>query len=238
MRKIKKLLRKKAFTLIEMIVAMSIMVILVGAAMAMFNPVKSVISSLGNDMVTDNVTDTITNYLSDKLKTATTYNIAGYTTDNLKKNSDDSNGVTNRINLMMGDMDTGETMYCIMLRATSKGYKLYDFGKITNANNYLTKMNDALSGSEYAVFEDEFYNDSRYKFTFATTSSDKGTWCRMGVNTYDRDGEIKVSERVQMFKLLNMSLLKITPSSAAELENYDYSDNLNIVILYRIKVYG
>ena len=74
--KIKRLLKKKAFTLIEMIVAMSIMVILVGAAMAMFNPVKSVISSLGNDMVTDNVTDTITNYLSDKLKTATTYNIA------------------------------------------------------------------------------------------------------------------------------------------------------------------
>lgn len=236
--KIKRLLKKKAFTLIEMIVAMSIMVILVGAAMAMFNPVKSVISSLGNDMVTDNVTDTITNYLSDKLKTATTYNIAGYTTDNLKKNSDDSNGVTNRINLMMGDMDTGETMYCIMLRATSKGYKLYDFGKITNANNYLTKMNDALSSSEYAVFEDEFYNDSRYKFTFATTSSNRGRWCRMGVNTYDRDGEIKVSERVQTFKLLNMSLLKITPSSEAELENYDYSDNLNIVILYRIKVYG
>lgn len=236
--KIKRLLKKKAFTLIEMIVAMSIMVILVGAAMAMFNPVKSVISSLGNDMVTDNVTDTITNYLSDKLKTATTYNIAGYTTDNLKKNSDDSNGVTNRINLMMGDMDTGETMYCIMLRATSKGYKLYDFGKITNANNYLTKMNDALSSSEYAVFEDEFYNDSRYKFTFATTSSNRETWCRMGVNTYDQDGEIKVSERVQTFKLLNMSLLKITPSSEAELENYDYSDNLNIVILYRIKVYG
>lgn len=236
--KIKRLLKKKAFTLIEMIVAMSIMVILVGAAMAMFNPVKSVISSLGNDMVTDNVTDTITNYLSDKLKTATTYNIAGYTTDNLKKNSDDSNGVTNRINLMMGDMDTGETMCFIMLRATSKGYKLYDFGKITNANNYLTKMNDALSSSEYAVFEDEFYNDSRYKFTFATTSSNRGTWCRMGVNTYDQDGEIKVSERVQTFKLLNMSLLKITPSSEAELENYDYSDNLNIVILYRIKVYG
>ena len=235
--KIKRLLKKKAFTLIEMIVAMSIMVILVGAAIAMFNPVKSVISSLGNDMVTDNVTDTITNYLSDKLKTATTYNIAGYTTDNLKKNSDDSNGVTNRINLMMGDMDTGETMYCIMLRATSKGYKLYDFGKITNANNYLTKMNDALSSSEYAVFEDEFYN-SRYKFTFATTSSNRGTWCRMGVNTYDQDGEIKVSERVQTFKLLNMSLLKITPSSATEFENYDYSDNLNIVILYRIKVYG
>ena len=60
----------------------------------------------------------------------------------------------------------------------------------------------------------------------------------MGVNTYDEKGEIKVSERVQMFKLLNMSLLKITPSSAAELTDYNYSDDLNIVILYRIQVFG
>ena len=41
-----------------------------------------------------------------------------------------------------------------------------------------------------------------------------------------------------MFKLLNMSLLKITPSSAADLTDYTYSDDLNIVILYRIKVFG
>ena len=101
-----------------------------------------------------------------------------------------------------------------------------------------TKVNDAISNSKYAVFEDEFYNNSHYKFAFETTSSDKGSWCRMGVNTYDEKGEIKVSERVQMFKLLNMSLLKITPSSAAELTDYNYSDDLNIVILYRIQVFG
>lgn len=236
--KLKRLLKKKAFTLIEMIVAMSIMVILVAAAMAMFNPVKSIIGSLDEDIVTNNVTDTLTNYMTDKLKTATTYNIAGYSVDNLKKNSDDSNGVANRVRSMASDMDTGETMYCMMLRSTSKGYRLYDFGKISNANDYLTKMNDALNNSKYAVFEDEFYNDSRYKFTFATTSADKGTWCRMGVNTYDSDGNIKVSERVQMFKLLNMSLLKLTPSSSSDLEDYEYSDDLNIVILYRIKIFG
>ena len=54
--KIKRLLKKKAFTLIEMIVSMSIMVILVAAAMAVFNPVKSVIGSLDEDIVTNNVT--------------------------------------------------------------------------------------------------------------------------------------------------------------------------------------
>ena len=236
--KIKRLLKKKAFTLIEMIVSMSIMVILVAAAMAVFNPVKSVIGSLDEDIVTNNVTDTLTNYVSNNLKTATTYNISGYTTDNLKKNSDDSNGVAMRVNLMKGDMDTVENMYCMMLRTTSNGYKLYDFGKINNVSDYLTKVNDAISNSKYAVFEDEFYNNSHYKFAFETRSSDKGSWCRMGVNTYDEKGEIKVSERVQMFKLLNMSLLKITPSSAAELTDYNYSDDLNIVILYRIKVFG
>ena len=109
--KIKRLLKKKAFTLIEMIVSMSSMVILVAAAMAVFNPVKSVIGSLDEDIVTNNVTDTLTNYVSNKLKTATTYNISGYTTDNLKKNSDDSDGVAMRVNLMKGDMDTGENPY-------------------------------------------------------------------------------------------------------------------------------
>ena len=60
----------------------------------------------------------------------------------------------------------------------------------------------------------------------------------MGVNTYDTDGNIKVSERVQMFKLLNMSLLKLTPSSDPELADYTYPDDLNIVILYRIQIFG
>ena len=41
-----------------------------------------------------------------------------------------------------------------------------------------------------------------------------------------------------MFKLLNMSLLKLTPSSSPDLENYSYSDDMNIVILYRIKIFG
>ena len=38
-----------------------------------------------------------------------------------------------------------------------------------------------------------------------------------------------------MFKLLNMSLLKLTPSSSPDLENYTVILNdMNIVILYRI----
>lgn len=234
----RKLLKKKAFTLIEVIISMAIMTVLIVAAMSMFNPVNGIIKSLDEDTVTNAVTDTITNYVSDKMKTASTYSIKGYTTENLTKNSDNDDSVAKMVNVMINDMEVNETMYCMILRSTSEGYQLYDLGKINSTADYITKSKKVVNNNGYAVFNSEYYNDSRYKFSFRTTSGDKGAWCRMGVNTYDTDGNIKVSERVQMFKLLNMSLLKITPSSSAELADYNYSDDLNVVILYRIKIFG
>ena len=234
----KKLLRKKAFTLVELIVAMAIMMILIGAAMAMFTPVSSIIKSLDEDAVTNSVTDTIMGYISDKLNVATSYNIAGFTDEQMTKSSDEDDSVGKRVKAMLADLEANEKMYCMVLRSTAKGYKLHDLGRITNLVNYNTKAAVALSDDSYSVFGDEYYNDSRYKFSFATTVADKGTWCRIGVNTYDADGNIKISERVQMFKLLNMSLLKLTPSSDVALKDYSYSNDLNVVILYRIKTFG
>lgn len=234
----KKLLKKKAFTLIEVIIAMSIMVILIVAAMSMFTPVNGIVKSLDEDTVTNAVTDTITNYVTDKMKNATTYNIKGYKTEDLTKNSDVSTSVAKMASVVFADKEDGETVYCMVLRSTAEGYQLYDFGKLNSVNDYKNKATAMVGSNAYAVFNNEYYNNSRYKFTFKTTSNDKGTWCRMGVNTYDTDGNIKVSERVQMFKLLNMSLLKLTPSSSPVLEDYEYSDDLNIVILYRIQIFG
>ena len=234
----KKLLRKKAFTLVELIVAMAIMMILIGAAMAMFTPVSSIIKSLDEDAVTNSVTDTIMGYISDKLNVATSYNIAGFTDEQMTMSSDEDDSVGKRVKAMLADLEANEKMYCMVLRSTTKGYKLHDLGIINSLVNYNTKAAVVVSDDFYSVFGDEYYNDSRYKFTFDTTVADKGTWCRIGVNTYDADGNIKISERVQMFKLLNMSLLKLTPSSDTALKDYSYSTDLNVVILYRIKTFG
>lgn len=234
----RKLLKKKAFTLIEVIIAMSIMVILIVAAMSMFNPVSSIVKSLDEDTVTNAVTDTITNYVTDKLKNATTYNIKGYKTEDLTKNSDVDSSVTKIATAMFADKGE-ETLYCMVLRSTAEGYQLYDLGKLSSVADYKDKAVAMVNSNAYAVFNSEYYNDSRYKFTFKTTSNDKGTWCRMGVNTYDTDGNIKVSERVQMFKLLNISHLKLTGvASSSGVDDYTYPDDLNIVILYRIQIFG
>ncbi|MBP3335151.1 MAG: type II secretion system protein [Ruminiclostridium sp.] len=235
----KKLLKKKAFTLVELIVAMAVMVILIAAAMGMFNPVKGIIKMVDEDTVTNAVTDTLTNYISEKLKTASTYNIKGYTSDQLLADASEAGSPAKMAATMISGKEENETVYAIVLRSTSKGYQLYDLGKLNNSTGNFTAKATAMKDTDkYAVFNREYYNDSRYKFTFTTTSGDKGTWCRMGVNTYDENGDLKISERVQMFKLLNMSLLNLTPSSAANLADYTYSDDLNIVILYKIKVFG
>ena len=132
----RKLLKKKAFTLIEVIIAMSIMVILIVAAMSMFNPVSSIVKSLDEDTVTNAVTDTITNYVTDKMKNATTYSIKGYKTDALTKNSDVDGSVAKIVNVMFTDKDPKETVYGLVLRSTAEGYQLYDLGKLSSVADY------------------------------------------------------------------------------------------------------
>ena len=128
----RKLLKKKAFTLIEVIIAMAIMTILIVAAMSMFNPVNGIVKSLDEDTVTNAVTDTITNYVTDKLKNASTYNIKEYKTEDLTKNSDVDSSVAKIASVMFADKELNETVYCMILRSTAEGYQLYDLGKLSS----------------------------------------------------------------------------------------------------------
>ena len=120
----RKLLKKKAFTLIEVIIAMAIMTILIVAAMSMFNPVNGIVKSLDEDTVTNAVTDTITNYVTDKLKNASTYNIKEYKTEDLTKNSDVDSSVAKIASVMFADKELNETVYCMILRSTAEGYTI------------------------------------------------------------------------------------------------------------------
>ena len=67
--KLARLLKKKAFTLVELIIAMAIMMILIVAAMSMFNPVSSIIKSIDEDVVTNAIADSMTTYIHSKVNT-------------------------------------------------------------------------------------------------------------------------------------------------------------------------
>ena len=93
-------------------------------------------------------------------------------------------------------------------------------------SQFSTKINNL---DNYKLFNDDYYNDGDYRFTFETKSG----WCYIGITTLDKDsGQVKVETRTDMFKLLN---LKSTPESNPLLKDYASvgTDN-SIVIFYNI----
>ena len=73
--KLARLLKKKAFTLVELIIAMAIMMILIVAAMSMFNPVSSIIKSIDEDVVTNAIADSMTTYIHSTLTFTITHRL-------------------------------------------------------------------------------------------------------------------------------------------------------------------
>lgn len=233
----KKLFSKKAFTLVEVIVATAIMGLLIAAVMALFGPVRGIISGLDENIYLNMTTDNLSNYVYNCLNRSTTYNIGAYTADQLVADeSEDS--VAKRIGVMIADIDdpSCEDVRCLLIKASdATGYRLYDLGKIATVNDYFTKINNY---SRYALFSEDYYQGANFKFAFTTSSSGGSSdqkWCKISVTPFDMDGSLIIEERSHMFKLLNMSLTNVAPVSSPSLTNLEYSNDTEIVIIYRIK---
>lgn len=226
--KLVKLLKKKAFTLVELLVSMAIMMILIVAAMAMFNPVNSIISSIDEDVETNTIIDTMTYYIHSKINTCSTYNIDLYDDALLLEDESVDGSASKRCKAILGSIKNAaaESSYCLVLHRDGGSFKLYDLGRITSVSQFSTKIDNL---DNYKLFNDEYYNNVDYRFTFETKSG----WCYIGITTLDKDsGQVKVETRTDMFKLLNLTS---TPESNPLLKNYASvgTDN-NIVIFYNI----
>ncbi len=243
----KKILKRKAFTLVELIVAMAITTILVGAAMAMFGPVSNIIKSAEEDVYANNISDVLMNYVDGKISKSTTYNIGAF--DSLTGDPDTEGTVTYRLKNMLEDAksDTSDTKCIIISKNTNGQHVLYDLGTIGNVSgsvsagitDYNNKVNPA-NLKKYRVFDDNFYSDYDFRYEFETTGTE---WCRISLvpfNGTGDDAEAITEKRSSMFKLLNISLHKISPTSSASLTDMNdvsYSKDNSIVIIYRIKDY-
>ena len=102
--KLARLLKKKAFTLVELIIAMAIMMILIVAAMSMFNPVSSIIKSIDEDVVTNAIADSMTTYIHSKVNTCSTYNIDIYDNTSLTADASADESAAKRCKLMLSSI--------------------------------------------------------------------------------------------------------------------------------------
>ena len=91
---------------------------------------------------------------------------------------------------------------------------------------FTARVNDI---EKYALFNNEYYNDVDFRFTFETKSG----WCKIGITSLEREtGNVVVETRTDMFKLVNITS---TPESNPVLKDYTtVGTDKNIVIFYNI----
>ncbi len=244
---------RKGFTLVEVIVATAITGLLIAAVMALFGPVRSIIGSIEEDVVTNNVTDVISNYITTRIERSTSYNIDIYDyIGNVYNQSDsDLGSLQERFRLVREarGSSVGEETHCLILKNVDGNFKLYDLGKLNDTDDIGLIMqrvfNPTLNGN-YNVFKDEYYNNKQFRYTFKTASngdvSAPKVWCEVGVKVFNEDDTVAVEARPQTFRLLNMSATAPAASNATleSLENTDYDQASNytfIAIFYNIKDY-
>ena len=234
----KKLLSKKAFTLVEVIIATAIMGLLIAAVMALFGPVRSLINDMDGDVNINNTTDSIQSFFHARLNKSIGYNIDMYdgTQEALLNTNADSIGA--RINGMLSTTDPSISTYCIIIKYEEGGYYIYDLGKVASGLEYDMKK---LQLRKYRLFNKDYYRDAKYRFTFDTIS-DANTnqwWYQMGITPYDEDGMLMLETRKSTVRMLNCLS---TPQSNANLSTESYIDIENgvtptIAIIYNIKNY-
>lgn len=241
----KKILKRKAFTLVELVVAMAVTTVLVGAALALFGSVSNIIKSTEEDVYANNITDALLDYIDEKISKSTTYNIGTFST--LTGDSDTEDTVAYRLKNILEDAkkDMSDTK-CIIIGKSGGKHVIYDLGTIGNvagsSDQGVTDYNTKIANlDKYKVFENDFYMDYDFRFEFETTGTQ---WCRISVVPFESgksDAEAVTEKRSNMFKLLNISLNKISPVSSDSLKDINdpsYTKDDSIVILYRIKDYS
>ncbi len=231
---------KKGFTLVEMIISMALTTILMGAVMLIFSSVTGIIHDMKGDVNINVATDTINMYIFDRMATSTNFNIKLNTLGaDGKINPDESKTAIENL-LAERDEPAIEDLYAMVIMDG----KVYDLGVVKDFADYKTKMNDL---NDYRLFNEDFYGKAHYRYTFSVESPSGSTsadrWYRVGVTPYDESGEPMMSERSQMFKLINLQYSKFTPKVDDEFfttlggATERIPQDSGIVILYRLKDY-
>lgn len=186
MRKLCKLISKKGFTLVELIVAVGVMAVLMGAMAAIAIPVMNGVTSARRDHYADNITVVMENYIRHCIGTATSVR--------LYESTDTGTITLPKVYKTHADDDDSKLFDTYAL-VTANG-KLYDLGKLTKVTNSggvfrvesdspaisgdaadLTTSYSALTSASVlndarSVFNDAFYSGQQHIFRYELYPSD------------------------------------------------------------------
>lgn len=250
-KRFKSLLRKKGFTLVEVLVVLIVSSILIGIAMGMLTPVSRLMNTLKGNAHLDAVCDTANEYIRGRLQSAISVTMMKAETD------DDINAIGIAAQGYTDKTDSDKTVVKAMAilkdESDSNLYRLYDFGTISNGGlsagdsvqiGQLKAFikNPSTANEKYAAFRKDFYENTSYSVKFSwgthegeTVTKEDGTpepvstisdWIKLTSTCY-RYGEQVNPDRTITFKIFG---------GEAELNNGGAGDGSGaMIMLYTVK---
>lgn len=216
---LKKLKRNKGFTLIEVLIAVTITVLLLAAVMSLFNPVKTLLDSVKSNSTADTICTASADYTANKLTNAIQIKVTGY--DTLAELKTAAADAVDAITL-----GTNEKLYAFVITdgdVTDGLNNLYDLGEVDNST-IVTRTTDKASLTPYRVFNDAYFNNMDLRFDFKIEAN---KWVNVMVTAYSSDDNQITGTRENIFRLMNKSTsVGVTGADKDE-----------ILILYVIKTF-
>ncbi|MGN0598029.1 MAG: PilW family protein [Ruminiclostridium sp.] len=227
----KKLFRKKGFTLVEVLVATVITMVLLGSVMAVFASTRNVLSGMKKDPFADRIENSVCEYIRRSTEKANGYRISGTNQTDLAAKTATLFG-----QLTCG---TGEKNHCLIISNAEGNYRLYDLGVVTSTGDIASKITNL---SDYNVFNAPYYDGMSCKVTFDHSINGDSciSYMSIAAQIYDADGNVADKPAENYFKVLNMPTATNAKIDSTDLSDFTtaYPDSDScIVMVYRVRDY-
>lgn len=243
-KRLKCLLNKKGFTLVEVLVVLIVSSILILCATGMMRPVNGLLNTTKADAHLDAVNDTVNEYIRRTIQNAKYLNIISKSDVDTALPTYSAIASTPNANLKINAL-------AVLKKTDSDGvdrYRLFEFEDVTNTSVFNNPDDDT-----YGVFKPAFYENASYMLTFSAdadtvtpdgeASYNTANWLKI-TSIFVKDNKPTSQEKSLMFKVLGVNENKVNYGGATTLNYKNASGEIDaasvsaygdgIIILYMV----
>lgn len=245
-KRLKRLLNKKGFSLAEILVVILITSILLLILTGMVTPVNELLSSIKSNVHMDSLCNTANEYIRSSIQNASALQVVVYKEGDENSDNNPFKDVEAQFEEFKNKTEknfAADTRVLAVLKNENGKFRLYDFGKVENKEK-LGSLLLSRSDEEYAVFNDDFYENTDFSLTFENSTDSDGNitsgWIKVNSQCVYENSEAANQPRALTFKLLQGNSEFVGSSASENSKIFENKDNIknNTVIFYKLNNYS
>lgn len=247
----KPILNKKGLTLAEILVVLFISSVILVITANLMKPVQNLLNSVRSNAHIETLCDTANEFIRGSVQAAN--DVTVFRLDDTAESGDISDESLNAVDAKLTAYNTeGYNVKAIAVLKNkpydendeeSGKYRVYYFdAEATKAGSISALLTDETKYSDYALFNEAFYEKTTFKLEMATDNPSDSNWVNMKSRCWYSNGDPANRDRALSFKLLQGTVHDETAAKDADgnyIQNadgtYAQKPGESFVILYQVK---